>query len=320
MQTSIPNSTLVLCPFGMPTYCCVQCYNCETFQIQQAKKSKKFVCPVCHEKQSFLKVLASSTNSRDVRRAVQRLNLQRGEVSSGAYEVPVLQSGGPAPSYHSQYQRATAANRSSAHGPFAYTGEATAQSDGSAPSYQAPHEQAPLANHGHAHEPIEGFSLSSRHDWSEFLPVPPSPQATVVATSVGDDSLYCTELIGRTAKQANHAAQRPDANEYKASNPNLALLDPSLSRSHAKAQGSGRWENHRLHSPLRAAGHVRPQPETRTGNSVFSWDDFSEAPCTLTQQELQQVLALAEPDDFLLWGEGGVMSPLSRDAVFVTEV
>ena len=48
-------------------YLGVQCYSCNTFQATQRKKSKKFVCVICHEKQSFRKIYVASNRGKDVR-------------------------------------------------------------------------------------------------------------------------------------------------------------------------------------------------------------------------------------------------------------
>lgn len=42
----------------------LRCYACHTFQVQQQKKVNKFVCKMCGEKQSVMKVIASSDNSK----------------------------------------------------------------------------------------------------------------------------------------------------------------------------------------------------------------------------------------------------------------
>lgn len=42
-------------------YLCVQCYECKTFQVQQAKKKPQFVCAICHSKQSIRKVCEAYT-------------------------------------------------------------------------------------------------------------------------------------------------------------------------------------------------------------------------------------------------------------------
>uniref|UniRef100_A0AAY4BQI9 MRN complex-interacting protein N-terminal domain-containing protein n=1 Tax=Denticeps clupeoides TaxID=299321 RepID=A0AAY4BQI9_9TELE len=34
----------------------LRCFSCETFQVQQVKKSKKWSCKMCGEKQSAVKV------------------------------------------------------------------------------------------------------------------------------------------------------------------------------------------------------------------------------------------------------------------------
>lgn len=67
----------------MPDYIVVNCFSCKTFQVIQDKKSSnKFVCSICHEKQSVRKVFHSSSYPKDCRIACQTLNMERGRVDS----------------------------------------------------------------------------------------------------------------------------------------------------------------------------------------------------------------------------------------------
>ncbi|XP_067240621.1 MRN complex-interacting protein isoform X2 [Chanodichthys erythropterus] len=62
----------------------LRCFSCQTFQVQQVKKSKKWACKVCGEKQSLMKEFGRGA-AVDCRRHVQKLNALRGrlqEVSS----------------------------------------------------------------------------------------------------------------------------------------------------------------------------------------------------------------------------------------------
>eukprot|EP01050_Picozoa_sp_SAG11_P005165 SAG11_NODE_354_length_10336_cov_3.789391_2_plen_124_part_00 len=64
----------------MPTYLCVECFQCSIFQVTQlCKTRRKFTCKVCHAKQSIRKVHTKSEQAKDVRHAVQLLNRARGE-------------------------------------------------------------------------------------------------------------------------------------------------------------------------------------------------------------------------------------------------
>ncbi|CAC5363228.1 unnamed protein product [Mytilus coruscus] len=56
----------------------LQCYKCETFQVHQVKKSTKWSCKLCGEKQSIKKVFGRGSGY-DCRQHVQKLNLLRGE-------------------------------------------------------------------------------------------------------------------------------------------------------------------------------------------------------------------------------------------------
>ncbi|XP_072923177.1 MRN complex-interacting protein isoform X1 [Hemitrygon akajei] len=55
----------------------LRCCSCQTYQVQQVKKSKKWNCKLCGEKQSVLKVYGQGSGS-DCRKHVQKLNLLRG--------------------------------------------------------------------------------------------------------------------------------------------------------------------------------------------------------------------------------------------------
>ncbi|XP_028815491.1 MRN complex-interacting protein [Denticeps clupeoides] len=57
----------------------LRCFSCETFQVQQVKKSKKWSCKMCGEKQSAVKEYGRGTGA-DCRRHVQKLNSLRGGI------------------------------------------------------------------------------------------------------------------------------------------------------------------------------------------------------------------------------------------------
>ncbi|KFM60606.1 hypothetical protein X975_15856, partial [Stegodyphus mimosarum] len=59
----------------------LSCFNCEMFQVHQVKKSKKWSCKICNEKQSLKKVFGIGS-ARDCRSLVQQLNLSKGEKKS----------------------------------------------------------------------------------------------------------------------------------------------------------------------------------------------------------------------------------------------
>ncbi|ELT87352.1 hypothetical protein CAPTEDRAFT_147774, partial [Capitella teleta] len=52
----------------------LRCYKCRVFQVQQSKKSLKWKCKMCGEKQSTQKVHGSGSGS-DCRKHVQKLNM-----------------------------------------------------------------------------------------------------------------------------------------------------------------------------------------------------------------------------------------------------
>ncbi|XP_023184148.1 MRN complex-interacting protein isoform X1 [Xiphophorus maculatus] len=55
----------------------VRCFRCQSFQVQQVKKAKKWSCKLCGEKQSLLKEFGRGSGA-DCRRHVQKLNAMRG--------------------------------------------------------------------------------------------------------------------------------------------------------------------------------------------------------------------------------------------------
>uniref|UniRef100_A0A3B1KK18 MRN complex interacting protein n=1 Tax=Astyanax mexicanus TaxID=7994 RepID=A0A3B1KK18_ASTMX len=57
----------------------LRCFSCQTFQVQQVKKSKKWTCKMCGEKQSLIKEYGRGTGA-DCRRHVQKLNSLRGDL------------------------------------------------------------------------------------------------------------------------------------------------------------------------------------------------------------------------------------------------
>ncbi|KAM5172647.1 MRN complex-interacting protein [Mantella aurantiaca] len=61
----------------------LRCFSCHTFQVHQVKKIKKWLCKVCGEKQSLVKVYGQGS-AADCRHHVQKLNLLQGEVEHTA--------------------------------------------------------------------------------------------------------------------------------------------------------------------------------------------------------------------------------------------
>ncbi|XP_066267191.1 MRN complex-interacting protein-like isoform X2 [Branchiostoma lanceolatum] len=59
----------------------IRCFSCETFQVHQVKKSKKWNCKLCGAKQSVRKEYGRGTGA-DCRRHVQKLNMMRGTLDS----------------------------------------------------------------------------------------------------------------------------------------------------------------------------------------------------------------------------------------------
>uniref|UniRef100_A0A673FKA9 UPF0544 protein C5orf45 homolog n=1 Tax=Sinocyclocheilus rhinocerous TaxID=307959 RepID=A0A673FKA9_9TELE len=57
----------------------LRCFSCQTFQVQQVKKSKTWTCKVCGEKQSLMKEFGRGA-AADCRRHVQKLNALRGQM------------------------------------------------------------------------------------------------------------------------------------------------------------------------------------------------------------------------------------------------
>ncbi|KAM3926883.1 MRN complex-interacting protein [Leptodactylus fuscus] len=64
----------------------LRCYSCQVFQVHQVKKSKKWSCKLCGEKQSVLKVYGKGSGA-DCRHHVQKLNLLQGEVAHVATDA-----------------------------------------------------------------------------------------------------------------------------------------------------------------------------------------------------------------------------------------
>ncbi|XP_074505582.1 MRN complex-interacting protein isoform X3 [Sebastes fasciatus] len=55
----------------------LQCFSCQSFQVQQVKKVLRWSCKLCGEKQSLLKEFGRGSGA-DCRRHVQKLNATRG--------------------------------------------------------------------------------------------------------------------------------------------------------------------------------------------------------------------------------------------------
>ncbi|XP_026363497.3 MRN complex-interacting protein [Ursus arctos] len=70
----------------------LRCCSCRLFQAHQEKKSLKWTCKACGEKQSFLRTYGEGSGA-DCRRHVQKLNLLQGQISEmslRSLEEPVL--------------------------------------------------------------------------------------------------------------------------------------------------------------------------------------------------------------------------------------
>eukprot|EP01018_Ginkgo_biloba_P022608 Gb_35093 [translate_table: standard] len=62
----------------MATFLALQCYQCNTMQVKQQKKSSnKWSCAICNEKQSVQRIYARSGLAKDVRKFVQDFNMSR---------------------------------------------------------------------------------------------------------------------------------------------------------------------------------------------------------------------------------------------------
>uniref|UniRef100_A0A673NP34 MRN complex-interacting protein N-terminal domain-containing protein n=1 Tax=Sinocyclocheilus rhinocerous TaxID=307959 RepID=A0A673NP34_9TELE len=57
----------------------LRCFSSRAFQVQQVKKSMKWTCKVCGEKQSLMQEFGRGT-AADCRRHVQKLNTLRGQM------------------------------------------------------------------------------------------------------------------------------------------------------------------------------------------------------------------------------------------------
>ncbi|XP_030465405.2 uncharacterized protein LOC115684697 [Syzygium oleosum] len=74
----------------------LQCCQCSTMQVkQQKKRSNRWMCVVCNQKQSVRKVFARGFVARDVRKFVQSFNMSRLSSSDlGALDPPLEGGGG----------------------------------------------------------------------------------------------------------------------------------------------------------------------------------------------------------------------------------
>jgi len=80
----------------MPIFQVIRCFDekCGTFQVQQAKKDKKWKCNMCGEKQSLKRIYFESTDARECRVIVQDFNMKRatggGEPKPLNFQRPAL--------------------------------------------------------------------------------------------------------------------------------------------------------------------------------------------------------------------------------------
>ncbi|XP_015695435.1 MRN complex-interacting protein isoform X2 [Oryza brachyantha] len=67
----------------------LQCVQCSTMQVKpQKKSSNKWVCVVCNQRQSVMRVHARGCRAADLRRFVQDANLSRGRAAHVPLPVP----------------------------------------------------------------------------------------------------------------------------------------------------------------------------------------------------------------------------------------
>ncbi|XP_074598293.1 uncharacterized protein LOC141853006 [Brevipalpus obovatus] len=61
----------------------IRCCECETFQVQMSKKSNKWVCKICDQKQSVKKIFYRGS-ARFCREIVTQVNYTQGELRDGS--------------------------------------------------------------------------------------------------------------------------------------------------------------------------------------------------------------------------------------------
>lgn len=92
VATSLAHIVPVQRSEAMPqTFVAVQCAFCHAFQGSMNKKSKRFACAVCGQKQSFRHVHAVSNSGQDIRKVVRELNELRGAHEQAAGQVQPTQ-------------------------------------------------------------------------------------------------------------------------------------------------------------------------------------------------------------------------------------
>ncbi|XP_036306133.1 MRN complex-interacting protein isoform X4 [Pipistrellus kuhlii] len=70
----------------------LRCCRCRLFQAHQMKKSLKWTCKACGEKQSFLRAYGEGSGA-DCRRHVQKLNLLQGQLSEMSPRTTLVRQG-----------------------------------------------------------------------------------------------------------------------------------------------------------------------------------------------------------------------------------
>lgn len=68
----------------------IRCFSCSTFQVHQMKKSQKWACKVCGEKQSLMKIYGQGTGA-ECRQHVQKLNLRQQDMDEKDYQMIINQ-------------------------------------------------------------------------------------------------------------------------------------------------------------------------------------------------------------------------------------
>ncbi|KAK3161761.1 hypothetical protein QOZ80_1BG0081080 [Eleusine coracana subsp. coracana] len=77
VSSPLKNPAIAMAPETL--FLALQCVQCSTMQVKpQKKSSNKWVCVVCNQRQSVLRIYARGYRAVDIRRFVQEANLSRG--------------------------------------------------------------------------------------------------------------------------------------------------------------------------------------------------------------------------------------------------
>ncbi|XP_075398221.1 MRN complex-interacting protein [Tenrec ecaudatus] len=223
----------------------LRCCSCRLFQAHQMKKSLKWTCKACGEKQSFLRAYGEGSGA-DCRRHVQKLNLLQGQVSEMSFRSPQ----GPASTIEGESaDHEPDGNRSLQEGPPATESRwlKYLEKGSAAPGLEGGgvHFSSRPSSGAEKPAPRSSSNHPGKRRWS-LGPAQPPPSPGSQATVSRVDSTATTQpqgdddLTGK-AKQASRGYPQENSEDWNTSELTVPQWKPPRRAQQAKT-ASSKWE------------------------------------------------------------------------------